>query len=154
MSDRLTLRWLEPVQAYASMRDVLWVNAKALMLAGHRLVVELMPEGQTRDQQKLYHAIIGDIATQAQHLGATWEAEDWKRLLLDSFAKETGKARGRIIPNLTGDGVVEVGLLSRRFSKSTASEFTEWLMAWCSEHGVELRDARQWSVDLETGEIL
>lgn len=153
MSDRLTLRWWEPTQAHASMRDVLWVTAKALLLSGHRLVVELMPEGQTRDQQKLYHAIIGDIATQAQHLGAKWDAEDWKRLLLDSFAKETGKARGRIIPNLTGDGVVEVGLLSRRFSKSTASEFTEWLMAWCAEHDVTLRDARQWSVDLETGEI-
>lgn len=26
-------------------------------------------------------------------------------------------------------------------------------MAWCAEHGVELRDARQW-VDPETGEII
>jgi hypothetical protein len=90
------------------------------------------------DQNSLYHALIQEIAEQASHLGSKWDAESWKRLLLDKFAKETGKARGRVIPNLDGDGVVEIGLQSRKFTKQDASEFVEWLYAWCSENGVEL----------------
>lgn len=97
-----------------------------------------MPQRRTVDQNALYHSIIQQIAVQAAHLGSKWDAESWKRLLLDKFAKETGKPRGRVIPNLDGDGVVEVGLLSRKFTKQDASEFVEWLLWWTSENGVEL----------------
>lgn len=126
-------------------------HIKALLLAGHRLLVSFGPEAQSRDQQEKYHAMIGEVAQQAKHLGAKWDAEDWKRLLLDRFARETGRAVGKVIPNLSGDGVVEVGILSRRFSKRTANEFIEWLSAWGADNGVEFSDP-QW-IDPETGEI-
>jgi hypothetical protein len=57
---------------------------------------------------------------------------------LDAFAKETKRPRGKVIPNLTGDGVVEIGLQSRKFTKQDASEFVEWLHAWAAMNGVEL----------------
>lgn len=93
---------------------------------------------RTLDQNAKYHACIEEIAEQASHLGSKWDAESWKRLLLDAFAKETKRPRGRVIPNLTGDGVVEIGLQSRKFTKQDASEFVEFLHAWCAENGVEL----------------
>ena len=112
---------------------------RALLTDRHTVLIEWIVDPQGRDQQEKYHAMIGEIAKQAQHLGAKWDNEDWKRLLLNKFAKETGKQQGRIIPNLDGDGVVEVGLLSRRFGKKTASEFIEWLYAWGAENGIDFR---------------
>lgn len=92
---------------------------------------------KTRAQEEKYHAMIGEIAAQAKHLGATWGAEDWKRLLLDKFARETGRSHGKIIPNLDSDGVVQVGILSRKFGLEDGSEFIEFLHAWAAVHGIE-----------------
>lgn len=116
----------------------IYEKAKALVTAGHRPVLWLKEEDQSRDQQEMYHSLIGEIAAQASHLGAKWSAEDWKRLLLDKFARETGRTHGRIIPNLDNTGVVEVGVLSRKFAKKDANEFIEWLQCWAAENGVEL----------------
>ena len=113
-------------------------QAKALLMAGHRPVLWLKEEDQSRDQQEMYHSLIGEIANQASHLGAKWGAEDWKRLLLDKWARETGRSHGKVITNLDGSGVVEVGVLSRKFGKRDANEFIEWLYAWAAENGVEL----------------
>ena len=113
-------------------------QAKALLMAGHRPVLWLKEEDQSRDQQEMYHSLIGEIAAQASHLGAKWGAEDWKRLLIDKWARETGRSHGKVIPNLDGSGVVEVGVLSRRFGKRDANEFIDFLQAWATENGVEL----------------
>lgn len=108
---------------------------KAMNMAGHTLVATFSEESKTREQEKKYHGMIGDISEQAQHLGSKWDDADWKRLLLDKFARETGRTGGRIIPNLDSNGVVEVGIVSRKFGKRDANEFIEWLYAWGSENG-------------------
>ena len=107
----------------------------AMVQAGHSLVCTVSEESKTREQEKKYHGMIGDISEQAQHLGASWKPPDWKRLLVDKFARETGRRTGRIIPNLDSNGVVEVGVLTRKFGKRDAIEFIEWLYAWGSENG-------------------
>lgn len=108
---------------------------KAMNTAGHTLIATFTEESKTREQEMKYHGMIGDISEQAQHLGSTWDEADWKRLLLDKFARETGRTGGRIIPNLDSNGVVEVGILSRKFGKKDANEFIEWLYAWGAENG-------------------
>ena len=100
-------------------------------------MVTIADAPKTRAQEEKYHAMIGEIAAQAKHLGATWGAEDWKRLLLDKFARETGRSHGKIIPNLDSDGVVQVGILSRKFGLEDGSEFIEFLHAWAAVHGIE-----------------
>ena len=137
MTQRITLSLWNPVQAHESIRSM-WPNAKALLTAGHRLVLELRPMSKSREQEEKYHAIIGEIAGQAKHLGSKWGAEDWKRLLIDKFARDTNRTHGKVIPNLDSSGVVEVGILSRKFSKADGSEFIEWLHAWAADNGVEL----------------
>ena len=86
----------------------------------------------------MYHAIIGVIAKQASHLGAKWGAEDWKRFLVWQFAKEVGINTGKLVPSLDGTGIVQLGMQTRKFTKEQASQFTEWLMAWAAQNGVEL----------------
>ena len=80
--------------------------------------------------------MIEEIAKQASHLGAKWDAEDWKRLLLNEFAKQANLFQGRIVPSLDGSGIVQLGLQSRKLTKEQASEFVEFLLAWGAEHGI------------------
>lgn len=124
-------------QALALMRN-LWPKIKDALNAGRQLTLEIKPAQKSIPQNKKYHAIIGDIAKQAQHLGAKWDAEDWKRLLVQEFCKEKGLATGKVIPNLSGDGIVQLGFQTRNFTKEQASEFVEFLLAWAAENGVKL----------------
>lgn len=124
-----------PEQASALMAKI-WPKVKDSLKAGKLLRLEIKAESKSRDQEQKYHAMLGDIAAQAQHLGAKWEAEDWKRLMVDLFAKETGLQGGRIIPSLDGSGIVQLGLQTRDFTKEQAIEFITFLEAWGSEHEI------------------
>jgi hypothetical protein len=100
------------------------------------LTLEIKESNKSREQEEKYHAMIGEIAKQAQHLGAKWDAESWKRLLVDQFCRDNDIKTGVVIPNLSGDGIVQLGFQTRKFTKEQASEFVEWLHAWGAEHGV------------------
>jgi hypothetical protein len=110
------------------------------LLAGNKLVLTIEKESKSRDQEEMYHSIIGQIAKQASHLGAKWSAEDWKRFLVWQFAKEVGISTGKLVPSLDGTGIVQLGLQTRKFKKDESSQFIEWLFAWGAENGVTFDD--------------
>jgi hypothetical protein len=114
----------------------LWPKVLTAINAGKPLVMEIKVADKSRDQEQKYHAMINEIATQAQHMGSKWDAESWKRLLVDQFCKESGLKTGVVMPNLSGDGIVQLGFQTRKFTKEQASEFVEWLYAWSAENGV------------------
>ena len=122
-------------QATALMASV-WPKVKDSLKAGKQLRMEIKAESRNDEQNPKYHAMLGEIATQAQHLGAKWSAEDWKRLLVDLFAKETGLQGGKIIPSLDGQGIVQLGLQTRNFTKEQAMEFITFLEAWGANNGI------------------
>jgi len=126
-----------PKQAHALIAS-LWVKIKAALESGQNLTLEVKKESKTRDQEEKYHAMIADIAKQAQHQGARWNAEDWKRLLLHEFAKQANLPQGRIVASLDGTGIVQLGLQSRKLTKDQGSEFIEFLFAWAAQNGVDL----------------
>jgi hypothetical protein len=115
----------------------LWPKVLTALNAGKPLVLEIKAADKSRDQEEKYHAMIGEIAKQAQHLGAKWDSESWKRLLVDQFIKDmNGLGASKIIPSLDGEGIIQLGFQTRKFTKEQASEFVEWLFAWGAEHGV------------------
>ena len=118
-----------------------WEKMKPALESGMVLTVEIKQENRSPDQNRLLHSIIHQISSQARHHGSNWDTESWKRLLVDAYTREqwTGTS-GQVIPNLTGDGIVQLGLQTRKFTKQQASEFTEWLIAWCAENGVEIHE--------------
>ena len=117
----------------------LWEKMKVALDNGVALTVEVQRENRSLEQNAMYHSIIHQIAKQAQHLGSTWDAESWKRLLVDAYTREQWAfSSGQVIPNLTGDGIVQLGLQTRKFTKQQASEFTDWLMAWAAQNGVTI----------------
>lgn len=97
---------------------------------------------KSREQEEKYHAQIGDITDQCEFMGQRWSEEEWKRLLIDAFARVKAaegdplKGWGRIVPSLDGTGFVQLGIQSRGFSKRIGSEFIEHLYAWGAENSV------------------
>lgn len=118
---------IDQPQATALMNS-LWPKVKAALAAGKKLTLEIKDASKSREQEEKYHAIIGDIAKQAQHMGAKWDAETWKRLLVDKYCRESGLS-SHIMANLDNDGLVQLGFQTRKFTKEQASEFVEfcWL---------------------------
>jgi len=129
----------DQAQAASLMRNI-WPKVKDALATGRKLTLEIKPASKSRDQEEKYHAIIGDIAKQAQHMGAKWDAEDWKRLLVDQYVKDQGLNGSKIIPNLDGSGIVQLGFQTRKFTKEQASEFVAFLICWCDQNGIELND--------------
>ena len=124
-------------QAVSFLRNI-WPKVLEALESGKELVLEIKLANKSREQEEKYHSMIGEIAKQAQHMGASWDAESWKRLLVDQFCKDSGLKTGVIMPNLSGDGIVQLGFQTRKFTKEQASEFVEWLYAWSAERGITL----------------
>ena len=59
----------DQAQATSLMKH-LWPKVKDALASGRKLTLEIKPASKSRDQEEKYHAIIGDIAKQAQHMGA------------------------------------------------------------------------------------
>jgi len=116
----------------------LWPKMKTALELGKTLVITVEEENRTHDQNSKFHAIIAQIAKETQHFGAKWDTESWKRFLIDQFATETGLHASKIVPSLDGHRLVQLGLQSRKFTKDQASQFVDWLQAWCAEKGIEL----------------
>ena len=110
--------------------------------AEHGFIVTIEEPRKTREQEARYHAMFSDIAKQCEFMGQKWTAEDWKRLLVDSFARVMAShgtplsQGGRIVPALDGNGFVQLGIQTRKFRKKEASEFIEYLFAFGAEQGV------------------
>ena len=126
-----------PKQAHALLLT-LWGRMKPVLDSGKRLILEIKAESKTRDQEEMYHALIGKIAKQAEHQGAKWDAESWKRFLVDQWAADSNRKAGRVVASLDGERVVQLGLQTRKFSKEEGGEFIEFLFAWAAQNGVDL----------------
>jgi hypothetical protein len=129
-------------QASALMAKI-WPKVKDSLKAGKLLRMEIKAESKSRDQEEKYHAMIAEIAEQAQHLGAKWSTEDWKRLLVDLFTKVLGLQSGKIIPSLDGNGIVQLGMQTRSFTKEQAMDFITFLESWGAENGIIFKDVAQ-----------
>lgn len=60
---------------------------RQIMASDFGKVVTLQDPPKSRDQEAKYHAMFSDIARQCTFMGQKWSADDWKRLLVDSFAR-------------------------------------------------------------------
>ncbi|UBB18351.1 recombination protein NinB [Comamonas odontotermitis] len=136
MTERISLSLWEPVQAKQAVNHI-WNTAKALMLAGHRLVITLAPETRTQAQNRLMWPLLTAYSKQLQ-----WPIngrlvymtpDEWKDVLSAAFKGETV----RLAMGLDG-GVVMLGLRTSKFSKKQFAEWIEFLYSTAAARGVDL----------------
>jgi hypothetical protein len=102
----------------------------------------MTPSLRSDQQNKLMHSIIAQIAKQAMLHGSRWNAESFKRFLIDQWAHESGEMSSisKVMPSIDGERVVQLGHQSRRFTKEQAISFTEWLLYWANTNGVTIEE--------------
>jgi len=125
-----------PEQAHIVLKD-LWPKIKETLQTGKKLRLEVKRSTRSSDQNAMFHSLIDLIAKQMKAAGSAWSSDDWKRLLIDQWAHETGRKIGKVAPSLDGERVVQLGLQSHKFTVEEGSEFIEWLMAWMADKGIE-----------------
>lgn len=136
MTDRLTLSMWEPVRAYQAMKAA-WAHAKPLLMAGHRLVVEVRPERRSDAQNRLLHATLADIAAQKEWAGAKRDVDTWKRLLTAAWLRARGE-HIEVLPALDGHGVEIVFRKTSQLTKAECAELSEFVMAWAADNGIKV----------------
>ena len=124
---------LQTVEQATALMKKIWPEIKLALSVNQKMTLEIKEANKSRDQEAKYHAMLSEIAVQAQHMGAKWDAESWKRFLVYEFCKQLGLPQGQIVPSLDGSGIVQLGLQTRDFSKERAAEFIEFLEAWAAD---------------------
>lgn len=128
MSDRMTIRLWEPVQAWKAVSEA-WQWAKAMLLAGHRLVLEIKPETRNTAQNARLHARLTEIASRYEWAGRKREVEVWKRLLTAAWLRARGESV-EVLPALDGHGVDVVFRRTSELTKAECGELMEFIDAW------------------------
>ena len=119
------------------MKD-LWPKVKESLALGKKLRLEIKQSRRSTEQNDMFHSIIAQISQKMGEAGSTWTADDWKRLLIDQWAHETGRKIGKVAPSLDGERVVQLGLQSHKFTVEDSSEFIEFLIAWATNKGIDV----------------
>lgn len=96
---------------------------------------ELKEPKRSIPQNDRMWATLTEIARQVPWYGVRLSANDWKLIFLDAL-----KAELRLVPNLNGNGFVNLGRSSSDLAKSEFSDLLELINAFCAQHGVQLQD--------------
>jgi hypothetical protein len=103
--------------------------------------VTIAPPGRTLDQNAIFHAIVDDFARAIpEYAGVPMDTESWKSVLILSHAIATSGGGVKLVPDLEGQGLVQVREASSRMTKARGSSLIEYCMSEAAKRGVVLRD--------------
>jgi hypothetical protein len=91
---------------------------------------------RTVDQNSRFWALLTAVSTQLKWHGQRLTPEDWKIIFMAALNQEL-----RLVPNINGNGFVQLGRSSSKLSKAEMSELMELIEAFAAERGVELEKA-------------
>lgn len=116
---------------------------RAVKVAPDGYVVTVRPPRRSLDQSAKFHALCADIArARPEYAGIKMDADDWKALLILSHATATKGEGGklRLVPDLEGEGYVQLRESSARMSVARSSSLIAYVEAWAAKQGIPLHD--------------
>lgn len=90
---------------------------------------------RSTEQNSRMWAMLTDVAEQVAWHGVNLRATDWKFIFLDALKREV-----RMVPNIDGNGFVNLGRSSSDLSKAEMSDLIELIFAFGANHGVTFHD--------------
>jgi len=138
MTDRLSIRMWEPVQAHKAMQAQIWPQLKAMLMAGHRMVVEVKPETRSLAENALLHALLTEIAESMEWAGKKRDVEVWKRLLTAAWLRARGEGV-EVLPAVDGHGIDVVFRRTSTLTKGECAELIDFVQCWAAENGVQFK---------------
>lgn len=106
-----------------------WMVIKPVLLAGHRLSLEVREERRSDAQNRRLWAMLKDISQQVDWYGQRLTEEEWK----DVFS--AAMKRQKVVPGLDG-GFVVCGQRTSRMTKQEMSDMQTLMEAFGAERGV------------------
>ncbi len=97
--------------------------------------VEVKAAKRTLPQNDRMWAMLTEIARRLPWHGTKLRPDDWKLLFLDALKREL-----RNVPNLAGNGFVNINQSSSDLTKSEMSDLIELIFQFGAEHGVKFID--------------
>lgn len=107
-----------------------WIN-----IAPWNTRIEFKAPKRTLPQNARMWAMLTDVAEQVQWHGVRLTADDWKLIFLDGLKQEM-----RLVPNLNGNGFVNLGRSSSDLSKDEMGDLMELIAAFGAQHGVTFHE--------------
>lgn len=101
-----------------------------MLMAGHKMVLEVKKETRSSAQNRRLWAMLGDISSQVDWYGRKLSPEDWKHVFTASIRKLD------VVPNLDGSGFVALGLSTSAMSRREMVELQDLMEAFGAERGV------------------
>ena len=93
--------------------------------------VEIKGPRRTIEQNDMMWGLLTNLSNQLVWHGQKLSPEDWKLVMLDGLKRER-----RLVPNINGDGFVDLGRSSRDLSKEEMSQLIELIICFGANHGV------------------
>ena len=100
-----------------------------MLMAGHRMVVEIKPETRSLEQNARLWAMLTEISRQVDWYGNKLTPEEWK----DVFS--AAMKRAKVVPGLDG-GFVVCGQSTSKMTRAEMSEMQQLMEAFGAERGV------------------
>lgn len=107
-------------------KAIAWVRKAP---AGTR--VEYKAPKRTLDQNSRFWAMLTDVASQVEWHGLKLSPDDWRLIFLDGLKSEL-----RLVPNIDGNGFVNLGRSSSDLSKDEMGQLMDLIEAFGANHGV------------------
>lgn len=127
--DRIQAALINPQQAYQWWLSA-WQTIKPLLIAGHRLHVEVRPEKRSDPQNRLMWSCLGDLARQVEWHGQKLDAEAWKDMATAALKRQ------RVVPGIDG-GFVVLGQRTSQMTKAEMTELIDFVRAFGDQRGVQ-----------------
>lgn len=111
---------------------------QAMLTAPDGHYVAIQEPNRSLNQNAKLHALCSDIASQMNWIGRKLDTEDWKRLLVDSWMRETN--RMQLVPSLDGKGVVALGQQTRSLGVKDMADLIESIQAFGAMNSIVWSD--------------
>lgn len=110
-------------------------QAKALLMAGKRVILKAEEETRRGSQNKKFHAICGDIEKSGHKwMGKPRTAKEWKVLLVSGHAVAT-KEETEVVPGLEGE-FINIRESTALMSVRRGASLIEYSLAFCAMHKI------------------
>jgi len=129
MSRALLVLWNDAMRAKA----IEWIRR-----APKEARVTFKGPQRTLPQNDKMWAMLTDVSTQLAWYGKRMTPDDWKLVFLDGLKREL-----RLVPNITGDGFVNLNRSSSDLSVEEMTNMIELMFAFGAEHGVVWGDPKE-----------
>jgi hypothetical protein len=97
--------------------------------------VEFKAPKRTLPQNARFWAMLTDVAQQLPWHGIKLSPDDWKLVFLDALKREV-----RMVPNIDGNGFVNLGRSSSDLSKEEMGDLMELIAEFGARHGVKFHE--------------